>query len=176
VSAGGRVPWAFLWIAKGKLPESAAPDTALSLSSASCQLSPHVLGLQKGQKVILRNEDGVDHMIRVERSASPAIQEVLPASGGEKTLTPEAVELLAPVTCAEHPWMRSTLWVIDHPYFAVSDGAGSYRIEGVPPGTYAVAIGHETFRGLGKLVEVKAGETSRLDFLVTDSAPGVNLR
>lgn len=169
VSTGGRVPWAFLWIAKGKLPESPPPPVEPAvLQQDGCQFMPHVLGVRKGQQLRLRNEDGVPHTVRGLTRANPRFEQVVPARGEEAAGVPAEPELLAPIECEGKPWMRSTLWVIEHPYFAVSDGDGRFFIENVPPGTYAVAIGHETFHGLGRLVVVKAGETSRLDFLVTD--------
>jgi hypothetical protein len=39
--------------------------------------------------------------------------------------------------------MHAYLFVLDHPYFAVSDDAGNWSIEGLPPGQYSLAIWHE---------------------------------
>ena len=63
----------------------------------------------------------------------------------EKTFkTPEAA---IKFKCDVHPWMESYLFVLDHPFFAVTDGDGSFEIDGLPPGTYTLAAWH-----------VKAGE------------------
>lgn len=168
VSTGGRVPWAFLWIAKGKLPE---PEQGalepVTMRLEGCQFLPHVVAIRKGQALRFQNEDATRHGVVGRTRTNPSFEEELAPHGGAKEVVLTQEELLGTLECAEHPWMRSTLWVIGHPFFAISDGEGRYRIENVPPGTYAVAIGHESFQGLGKLVHVKAGETTPLDFFVT---------
>jgi hypothetical protein len=39
--------------------------------------------------------------------------------------------------------MHAYLFVMDHPFFAVTDDHGNYTIEGLPPGEYSLAIWHE---------------------------------
>ena len=54
--------------------------------------------------------------------------------------------------------------VFAHPFFAISDESGNYRIEGLPPGRYTVVFRHEI---LGeKTVDVMLGpsEVKDLDF------------
>ena len=43
-------------------------------------------------------------------------------------------EVMIPVKCDVHAWMRSYIGVLDHPFFAVTDANGSFAIEGLPPG------------------------------------------
>ena len=47
------------------------------------------------------------------------------------------------VKCDVHGWMQAYVRVDPHPYHAVTDQAGRFRIEGVPPGGHAVEIWHE---------------------------------
>jgi len=44
--------------------------------------------------------------------------------------------------CDVHPWMFAYVGVLDHPYFAVTDKDGSFKISGVPAGKYTVAFRH----------------------------------
>ena len=41
--------------------------------------------------------------------------------------------------------MTAFVFVMDHPYFAVTDHNGRFRIEGLPPGDYVLAARHEVF-------------------------------
>ena len=47
---------------------------------------------------------------------------------------------------AGHPWMSAYILVADHAYVAVTDGAGEFLIDNVPPGTYDIKMWHEGVR------------------------------
>ena len=54
-----------------------------------------------------------------------------------------APEVLIPVKCNQHPWMKAYIGVMKHPFFAVSSDDGAFEIKGVPPGTYTVVAWRE---------------------------------
>jgi hypothetical protein len=65
-----------------------------------------------------------------------------------------------------HPWMRGVAWVFDHPYAAVTDRTGSYRIRNVPAGVPLRLIAwHEETGYLygrdGFRVELKDGDNRK---------------
>ncbi len=47
------------------------------------------------------------------------------------------------VRCDLHPWMHAVIQTFDHPYFALTDALGSYRIADVPSGKYKLIFWHE---------------------------------
>ena len=47
--------------------------------------------------------------------------------------------------CDVHGWMAAYVGVVAHPYFAVTGADGSFKLDGVPPGTYTVEAWHERF-------------------------------
>jgi hypothetical protein len=53
---------------------------------------------------------------------------------------------------------------MSHPYFAVTDVKGQYRITQVPPGTYVIKTWHEQFGEASENVTVKAGVAAQTDF------------
>jgi hypothetical protein len=46
--------------------------------------------------------------------------------------------------------MRAHLLAFDHPYFALTDADGGFRIPGVPPGTYRITVWHEGWTVVGR--------------------------
>jgi len=68
--------------------------------------------------------------------------------------------------CNIHPDMLAYVVVVDTPYYAVTDEAGSYVIRNVPPGTYTLVVWHEKKDGLEREVKVEAGKPLKLDLVL----------
>ncbi|MEK7205838.1 MAG: carboxypeptidase-like regulatory domain-containing protein, partial [candidate division NC10 bacterium] len=47
--------------------------------------------------------------------------------------------------------------VVDHPYAAVTDASGAYRIAGMPPGTYRLRFWHERLGVREEPVVIRSG-------------------
>ena len=65
--------------------------------------------------------------------------------------------------------MHSYIGVVDHPYFAVTDKDGNFKISGVPDGKYTIEAFHQKTHvaaktGIVKPIDVK-GDTKQ-DFTV----------
>jgi plastocyanin len=54
------------------------------------------------------------------------------------------------IDCDLHSWMRGWVVVAPHPFYALSDAQGRFKLDNVPPGQYTVRVWHE-----------RLGETSR---------------
>jgi hypothetical protein len=72
--------------------------------------------------------------------------------------------------CDIHGWMTAFIGVISHPYFAVSDRAGSFEIANVPVGQYSIQAWHERYGLTSQSIDVHAGATSTLEFSYGTSA------
>jgi plastocyanin len=68
------------------------------------------------------------------------------------------------VFCEIHSHMNAYILVFSHPFFAVTDDAGRFRIENIPPGTYNVIAWNEGTGSEPKPVTVPDGGTSEADF------------
>jgi hypothetical protein len=49
-----------------------------------------------------------------------------------------------------HTWMNAEMFVVSHPYYAVTDKNGRYELSGVPPGEYTIIAWHEGWKTKGQ--------------------------
>jgi plastocyanin len=155
----------FVWIKDG-LPKArwTPPTEAARLDQRGCVYEPHVLGIMEGQQLEILNDDPVNHNVHAESQVNPAWNESQPPRAEHKYKTFGSEEVLFPVTCSVHPWMRSYIGVSPHPFFAVTGDDGSFTLKGVPPGTYTIEAVHEKYgRKEGKLTLAPNG-TATVDF------------
>jgi plastocyanin len=140
------------------------PQTPATIEQKGCTYHPHVLALQANQKLKVLNEDSTTHNIHPmpqnnrewNKSQPPGMQPV------EASFPREEVAI--PVKCNVHPWMKSYIAVLKHPYFAVTTKDGNFDISNLPPGSYTVEAWHEKFGTLSKKVSVGT-ETAKIDFV-----------
>jgi plastocyanin len=119
------------------------PPTPIKLDQNGCHYAPHVLGIQANQKLTITNSDATQHNIHPTPKLNPEWNQTQ-ANGAppiEKTFA--RPEVLIPVKCNQHPWMKAYIGVMRHPLFAVSSDTGAFEIKGVPPGTYTVVAWRE---------------------------------
>ena len=86
----------------------------------------------------------------------------------EKTFTKP--ELMLPIQCNNHPWMKMYVNVSKHPFFAVTDADGKFTITGLPPGTYTLAALHEKMgeKTIQMTVSAKDNKTTDFKFAVSE--------
>src|SRR5579863_4314946 len=155
----------FVWIKDG-LPRArwTPPAEAAKLDQNGCVYEPHVLGIMEGQQLEILNSDPVNHNVHAESRVNPAWNESQPPRAEHKFKRFDSPEVLFPVTCSVHPWMRSYVGVSPHPFFAVTGEDGTFTLKGVPPGTYTIEAVHEKYgKKEGKLTLSPNG-TASLDF------------
>lgn len=153
------------------------PATAVKLDQNGCHYVPHVLGVMVNQKLEITNSDATQHNIHPTPKLNPEWNQTQ-ANGAppiEKSFARS--EILIPVKCNQHPWMKSYIGVMKNPLFAVSNDTGAFEIKGVPPGTYTVVAWREGGAPEKTMqVTVTANGTAKADFAfggepATASAP-----
>ena len=137
----------------------------VTLDQAGCEYKPHVLAFQAGSTVEILNPDGILHNVHSYSKANSPFNQAQPKF--KKTLEvkidkPEAVE----VKCDVHGWMQGWLVATPNPYFAVTDGSGSFKLTDVPAGSYTVEVWHEKLGKSTQKVAVKAKEDAKVNFEV----------
>ena len=151
------------------------PSEPAVLDQKGCIYTPHVLGVVKNQKVLIKNSDATLHNIHSMAEKNDQFNFAMPKVVKEKETIFTAVEEPFYIKCDVHPWMKSWVLVQDHPYFAVTDSKGNFAIENIPPGTYEVIAWQEKFkmkRAITKTIEIKDSAETVQDFVfVKPQAP-----
>jgi len=135
----------------------------VKLDQNGCEYHPHVLAFPAGSTVEIVNPDGILHNVHSYSKANSPFNMAQPKF--KKTLDvkiekPEAVE----VKCDVHGWMHGWLVATANPYFAVTDGSGSFKLTDVPAGSYTVEVWHEKLGKSTQKVTVKAKEDAKVNF------------
>ncbi|HEU4768224.1 MAG TPA: carboxypeptidase regulatory-like domain-containing protein [Pyrinomonadaceae bacterium] len=149
------------------------PTAAAQLDQKGCHYSPHVMGVQTNQKISITNSDQTQHNVHPTPKNNPEWNQTQ-ANGAppiEKSFN--RAEVLIPVKCNQHPWMKAYVGVMRTPFFAVSAANGTYEIKNVPPGTYTVHAWKEGgANGTEKpmQVTVAANGSAKADFAFGEGA------
>ena len=144
VSADGGVKNVFVYIKEGlegrRFP---APQEKAVIENKGCVYVPHVIGVQTGQPVELKNEDATLHNVHSYASANKSWNIGLPFQNMKVAKTFDKPEIMVKLKCDVHPWMLGYVGVVAHPCFAVTGEDGSFTIKGIPAGEYTVEYWHE---------------------------------
>ncbi|MGH9492846.1 MAG: carboxypeptidase regulatory-like domain-containing protein, partial [Terriglobales bacterium] len=165
VSEGGNLANVFVYVKEGLGDRTfAVPAESVSIDQHGCHYMPHVLGVMAGQTVKILNSDPTTHNIHPSPKNNKEWNESQAPKGAalEKTFARE--EVMLPVKCNQHPWMKMYIGVVKNPFFAVSAKDGKFSITGLPPGKYTIAAVHETLGEQTMSVEVGAKESKTADF------------
>jgi plastocyanin len=151
----------------------ATPTSEVQLDQNGCHYAPHVLGVMVNQKLKITNSDNTTHNIHPTPKLNAEWNQSQTAGAPpiEKAFTRS--EVLIPVKCNQHPWMKAYIGVMKSPLFSVSGTDGAYEIKGVPPGTYTVVAWREGgAAGTEKTMQVTvpANGSAKADFAFGEAA------
>ena len=139
------------------------PKEAITLDQSGCKYHPHVMGVMAGQTIKIVNSDPTTHNIHPTPKDNREWNESQPpqAAALEKTFARE--ELMLPVKCNQHPWMRMFVNVTKSPFYAVTGPDGKYEIKGLPPGDYTIAFVQEKMGEQTMKVTLAAKDSKTVD-------------
>jgi len=129
------------------------------------EFRPFVSVAPPGTTAQFPNHDGIGHHVY---SFSPAKTFDMPLS---EEVSSESVVFDKPgiitVGCNIHDWMVGYIYVIDTPYYAVSDETGQLVINNIPAGNYMIHVWHPGLKSAATLehtLQVNGTEPVQQDF------------
>ncbi|MCA1642050.1 MAG: carboxypeptidase regulatory-like domain-containing protein [Acidobacteria bacterium] len=180
----GKLQNVFVYVKDGKTAEGKSlatfkfdpPAPEAVLDQQGCQYRPHVLGIMSTQKLKVTNSDHTTHNVNVQPKSNQGFNQA--QSQGAPPITKDfpRAEVVIPIKCNQHPWMKSYLNVMRTPFFGLSGADGKFEIKNLPPGTYNVVAWHEKFGEKTMSVTVAAKETKTQDFAYDGAAARAGAR
>jgi plastocyanin len=164
VVSGGDLANVFVYVKDGLGDRTFdLPKDPAVLDQSGCKYHPHVLGVMAGQTVQIKNDDPTTHNIHPTPKDNREWNESQPPSAApiEKSFARE--EIMLPVKCNQHPWMKMYINVVKNPFYAVTDKSGKYEIKGLPPGTYTIAFVQEKLGEQDQKVTLGPKDTKTVD-------------
>ena len=123
---------------------------------------PHVLAIMTGMIVDFPNSDKFYHNV-FSLSKTQRFDLGRYAAGRSQSVRFDRPGIVR-VFCDIHSHMNAFILVFSHPFYAMTDAEGRYRIERVPPGIYNVVAWNEGTSSDPKSVTVHDGTVAELDF------------
>jgi len=163
----GGVQWALVYVKSG-LPAGntyPVPAEPVMLDQQGCMYTPHVFGVRAGQKVKIVNSDSTLHNIHPLPAVNAQFNIGMPIKGMTQEKVFDKPELPPfHIKCDVHKWMSSYCGVFAHPFFAVTDADGNYKLTGLPAGTYVIESWQEKFGPQDQTVTVTGSDAKTADF------------
>jgi hypothetical protein len=155
----------FVYVKKGlegkTIPQK---DQKVLLDQKGCVYSPHVVGIQTNQPLEISNSDPTLHNVNSQTKNNPSFNFAQPVQGMKTTKAFANPEIMISLICNVHPWMRSYVGVVAHPFFGVSDEAGHFEIKDLPDGTYTLEAWHEKYGTATTTVAIAQGAAKPVAF------------
>jgi hypothetical protein len=131
------------------------PEARATLDQRTCRYVPHILLVPQGGAVKIKSSDPVLHTVQMFGVATnnvpfPFQNQFIPITLNRNGV----VELKCN---AGHVWMNANLLVVKHPYYAVTDEHGEFKLTDVPPGEYEIVAWHEGWQILSEAKVLDVG-------------------
>jgi hypothetical protein len=145
-------------------PERTPPPTTpgrLVFDNRDCRFVPHAAVVTVGSVAEILNSDPTLHTVHLYGPADVNI--ALPLQGMKVTRRLERPGMVV-VKCDVPGWMQAFIRVDQHPFHAVTDTSGAFRITRIPSGNYTLSVWHEKLGTQRRQVGIRDGQVGRVEF------------
>lgn len=146
----------------------------LDVRLKNCNFGPFTGVVSADEAVNFENEDPIKHTLHtyVLKGRNSNIlrtlntQNLAAHSEVEQTFQPKKLKhgKVVALTCDRHDFMENWLYVVESPYFAISDESGNFSMDQVPPGQYELLAWHPVLGSHRQEVRVDVGGKLHMEF------------
>ena len=140
-----------------------APKGGFVLDQKKCRFEPHVLIVPAGSEMQVSNSDHLVHSLHTGSRTNPPVNRVQPAGLARLSFRFDRAEIFE-LRCEIHRGMQAWVVVAEHPYYALTDDEGRFRLTDIPAGDYTLQVRHETLGSVVKRVQVAEEGETRVEF------------
>jgi hypothetical protein len=133
-------------ISKGKAMD--LPESRQHMDQKSCRYIPHIMLVPQGGDLQIKSDDPILHTVHMFGAADNNIP--FPFQGQYIPAKMRRTGVVNLKCNAGHVWMNAEVLVVKHPYYAVTDEHGFFKLTGIPPGDYELEAWHEGWRILSE--------------------------
>jgi hypothetical protein len=159
-----------VWIANVKTGKPLPMEKRADLSSENCLLDPRVQGVVVGTTLNVINDDKALHRLVFTKLGTHDTLTVTPFFNAGQMVASERLAKtpgIVEVRCAQHPATRAYIAVFDHPYFAVTEKDGSFKIDSLPPGSYRMMVWREgTAKPVEQQIQITTAGVAKVDLML----------
>lgn len=157
----------FIYLRKTKAvhPDLAASKKSeIAFDQKGCEFKPHAMFVRTDQTVMVMSDDPIAHNTHTYTIKNQPVNFLVPGVNRKGIPVKKTVAEILPmqVKCDVHPWMKAYWLILDHPYAAVSDKDGKFKIENLPEGDHEFRVWHERVG----YVDVGGPKKGRLNVIV----------
>ena len=112
-----------------------------------CRANDYVIGVINGENFMVENTDPIQHEI-----ATYEVRNIYSDQTSNRPVPPKSSQVRSIfarkdadhyiIKCNLHPFLQTNAYLVQNPYYTVSDAEGNFSIDNIPPGTYEVIAWH----------------------------------
>ncbi|MDH4194131.1 MAG: carboxypeptidase regulatory-like domain-containing protein [Nitrospirota bacterium] len=137
---------------EGEFRYQGGNSLGLQVKTKGCNFGPFTGVIAADEAVRFQNQDMIKHVLHsfVSKDTKGRIlrtvhnQDLSPRDEIDRVFPSDKMKdgVVVRIICNRHDFMQNWLYVVDNPYFAISDQEGRFTIDEIQPGTYTLLVRH----------------------------------